>query len=99
MPTRLPEHRGARAIRAEDEAERFRNAQIHKRDARDAQNVETVDWLALFALSLAVSAIFIAALAYFSEHDGYGAAVVLTGTAIIIAGLLGVSEAPRTPSK
>jgi hypothetical protein len=98
LPTRLPERRGARAIRDEDEVKRFKHAQVSKHDALDTKNVKTVDWPALFALSLAVSAIFIAALAFFSEHDAYGAAVVLAGTAIIIAGVLG-AEAPRRRSK
>jgi hypothetical protein len=56
--------------------------------------VETVDWLALWALSLAVSAIFIACLVFFSEGDATGAAAVLGGSAAIIALALCMTAAP-----
>lgn len=100
MPTRLPDRPRAKSIRAgrntiDDDARR--NAAVERRQPKAAEKqdaVDTVDWLALWALSLAVSAMFIAALVYFGEGDATGAAAVLAGTAGIISIALFISEAP-----
>jgi hypothetical protein len=55
------------------------------------------DWLAVWALSMGVSAAFIAAIAYFSAGDRIGAAWVLLGGAILIAVVLLGSAPPRGP--
>lgn len=55
----------------------------------------SVDWLAVWALSLAASAILIAALVYFGVGDATGAAWVLFGAAAIIAIAMQSSPPPR----
>ncbi len=64
------------------------------RVAAQPDTIDKIDWLALWALSLAVSAMFIAALAYFGEGDATGAAAVLAGTAALTATSLFVTKAP-----
>ncbi len=57
--------------------------------ARDS--VESIDWLALWAISLGLCAVVIAAIAFFSAADQAGAAMVLVGTAALIALILKAS--------
>ena len=101
MPTRLPEKPRAKSIRADhhhtagDDAHRRAAIGVPKKRAEDRPDaIDTVDWLALWALSLAVSAMFIAALVYFGEGDAQGAAAVLAGTAGIISIALFITQAP-----
>ena len=100
MPTRLPEKPRAKSIRADhhgtasDDAHRRAAIGVPKNRADDKASAETIDWLALWALSLAVSAVFIAALVYFNEGDAQGAAAVLAGTAGIISIALFITDAP-----
>jgi len=102
LPTRLPDKPRAKALHGHE-----RNTlnerdptQIRITDARrqhvteKPDVVETIDWLALFVLSLAVSAVFMAALAYFNEGDVQGAAAILAGTAGINAVALFITKAP-----
>lgn len=89
-------------VRARYDAQR-RIADLRKRDADDRRNtggrnaqeeaLDNIDWLALFALSLGFSAMFMAALVY-RDGDPSFAAAILFGTACIIALCLGVSKAP-----
>ena len=90
MPVRLPDKPRAKAI-SPDDAHRndFGKYRQRRRDP-----IDTIDWLALWTLSLAFSALFIAFCAYFGEGDAKGAAAVLTGTAAIMALALGVTKAP-----
>lgn len=101
MPTRLPEKPRAKTIRPDERKTIVEDAkrngaverpQRHAADKRDA--IDKIDWLALWTLSLAVSAMFIAGLVYFGEGDATGAAAVLAGTAGIIAIALFTTEAP-----
>ncbi len=99
MPTRLPERPRAKSIRAGRNAidDERPNASVDRRQPKATEKhdaIDTVDWLALWALSLAVSAMFIAALVYFGEGDATGAAAVLAGTAGIIAIAMFMTEAP-----
>ena len=100
MPTRLPEKPRVKSIRADhhhtasDDAHRRGVIGIPKKRADDSAGADTIDWLALWALSLAVSAMFIAALVYFGEGDAQGAAAVLAGTAGIISIALFITDAP-----
>ncbi len=55
---------------------------------RADETIESIDWLALWAISLGVCAVVIAAIAFFSAADNVGAAMVLTGTAALIALIL-----------
>lgn len=108
MPTRLPDKPRAKSIGAhERNVLDERNARDERRDAqsriadarerhrgdRQKANVDTIDWLALWALSLGFSAMFMAALVY-NDGDSSCAAAILFGTACIIAVALGVSKAP-----
>ena len=87
---------------AKHDAQR-RIADLRKRDTHDRRNtgggnaqeeaLDNFDWLALFALSLGFSAMFMAALVY-RDGDPSFAAAILFGTACIIALCLGVSKAP-----
>lgn len=100
MPTRLPEKPRAKSIRAGhhhtagDDVHRPGTIDVPKKRAGDSAATDTIDWLALWALSLAVSAVFIAALVYFNEGDAQGAAAVLAGTAGIISIALFITEVP-----
>ena len=107
LPTRLPDKPRAKSIGAhernvldEREArdERYdaqrRIADVRKRHGdKQTANIDTIDWLALWALSLGFSAMFMAALVY-NDGDSLSAAAILAGTACIIAVALGVSKAP-----
>ena len=55
---------------------------------------ESIDWLALWALSLGACAIGLSAIAYFTIGDKIGAAFILAATAAIIALVLVVSRPP-----
>ena len=57
--------------------------------ARDS--VESIDWLALWAISLGICAVVLAAIAYFSIGDRIGSAFILVGTAALIALILNAS--------
>ena len=94
MPTRLPEKPRAKSIRVDHRTATNSRDNAKPRVAAKPDTLDNVDWLALWALSLAVSAMFIAALVYFGEDDAQGAAAVLAGTAGIISIALFISEAP-----
>jgi len=49
--------------------------------ARDVDAIESIDWLALWALSIAVSAVFMASLVFFGVGDNFGASMILFGAA------------------
>ena len=89
MPTRLPNRPRAKVLRANDPPPQ----QPRSRRPRNVDPIETTDWLAWWTLSIAASAILIAALGYFA-NDPVGAAMVLTGAAAIMAIALGVTRAP-----
>jgi len=55
---------------------------------RKHDTVETIDWLALWGLSLGFCAIVLAGIADFAGHDNVGAAFILAGAAGIIAAIL-----------
>jgi hypothetical protein len=95
MPTRLPDKPRAKIIRANE----FHADGIGPRERRrELHPVESIDWLALWALSLGFSAVVHAALAFYGGHDSTGASMILFGTATIIALVLRFSTAPDDPS-
>ncbi len=55
------------------------------------QTKTSVDWLALWAISLGVCAAVIAAIAFFSAADQIGAALILVGAAALISVILKAS--------
>jgi hypothetical protein len=51
---------------------------------RKQQAIQSIDWLAVWALSIGFCAIVLAAIAYFVGGDNVGASVILGGAAGII---------------
>jgi hypothetical protein len=47
----------------------------------DVDKIESIDWLALWALSIALSAMFMASLVFFGVGDKFGASMILFGAA------------------
>ncbi|HZL30828.1 MAG TPA: hypothetical protein VFC54_07185 [Pseudolabrys sp.] len=92
MPAHLPNRSRADVIR--DKREIAANAKLRVASQRKPDAIETIDWLAIWALSLGFSAIFMTSFVYFNDHDARGATAILVGTAIIIAFALFASKAP-----
>jgi len=90
MRTKIPDRPRAKVLRSDDD---FRRHEPRMRKEGTKSPIETIDWLALWTLSLAFSALFIAGCAYFGEGDAVGASAVLGGTAAIIALALRMTEA------
>ncbi len=88
LPAHLPNKPRAKAIRAEAHQE------TRARKTRPLHPIETIDWLALWALSIGFSAIVLAALVFFGGRDASGASVILAGAAGVIALVLRFSDAP-----
>jgi hypothetical protein len=76
------------------QANETQTGQMNWRERRERQFVETIDWLALWALSIGFSAVFLAGLAFYTARDSFGASMILFGAATIIALALRFSEAP-----
>lgn len=89
-----PRHKPkAKTIAAGDpRTKHLRQSDFRRRKPDDAK---PIDWLALWALSLAFSALVMAATAFFVAGDPPGAAAILVGVAAIIAVALGISRAPE----
>jgi len=62
--------------------------------ARAVDPLETIDWLALWAISLGLSAIVLAGIAYFTIGDNLGASFILASAAGIIGAALLASKPP-----
>jgi hypothetical protein len=94
MPTHLPDDHFRKKPRAKVATAQDQNeSQTHRPRAKDA--VETIDWLGLWSLSIALSALVMAGVVYFNENDTVGASVILAGAAGIVALVLLFSEAPN----
>jgi len=65
-----------------------------KAKARAVEPIEQIDWLALWAISLGICAVILAAIAYFTVGDKVGAAFIMASVAAIIGLVLHVSESP-----
>ena len=85
MPNRLPIKPRAKAIEAPKSARARETAQARER-------TRSVDWFALWAISLGLAAIGVALIAYLTVGDKVGAAFILGGAAALIALLLIASE-------
>jgi hypothetical protein len=98
VPTRLPNKSRADAKARAEVMHVNRpgaaNEGLHISKRRKLDAIETIDWLAIWAMSIAFSAIVMAGLVYFTERDVDGAAAILTGAAIIVAVALYGSKAP-----
>ncbi len=53
---------------------------------------QSIDWLALWAISLGVCAVVLAAIAFFAVADKIGATFILVGTAALISLILKASS-------
>jgi len=62
--------------------------------AKAVEAKQPIDWLALWALSLAFASIVLAAIAYFTIGDKLGASSILAAAAIIIGLALRASKPP-----
>ena len=60
-------------------------ARVRAVPARKQDAIHSIDWLGLWALSLAFCAINLAAIAYFLNRDNVGASFILVGAAVLIA--------------
>lgn len=85
MPNRLPIKPRAKAIEAPKSARARETAQARER-------TRSVDWFALWAISLGLAAIGVALIAYLTVGDKVGAAFILGGAAALIALLLTAGE-------
>jgi hypothetical protein len=92
MPIHWPQKPRAKSIRAD--ADNIRPDVFRRRAARETLAGDTVDWLALWALSIGFSALVLAGLTFFGGDDPTGASIILAGVAAVIAITLGVSKAP-----
>jgi hypothetical protein len=95
MPNDFPDEHAPKKSRAKAVAARDsqHEAETHKPRIRHA--AETIDWLAWWSLSIALSALVMAGIVYFNENDTVGASVILAGAAGIVALVLLCSEAPN----
>jgi hypothetical protein len=90
MPTHVPNRPRAKAIPTDE----VRRHDLSARRNSPKHPIEIIDWLALWALSIGFSAIFIAATVFFGDGDAIGATVVMTGAAGLIALVLLFTSAP-----
>ena len=60
-------------------------ARVKAVPARRQAAVDSIDWLGLWALSIAFCALVLASVAYFMIRDNIGASWILAGAAAIIA--------------
>jgi hypothetical protein len=95
MPSHLPDEHSPKKPRAKiATAQRSQDgSQTHK--PRVDHAVETIDWLGWWSLSIALSALVMAAVVYFNDNDTVGASGILAGAAGIVALVLLFSEAPN----
>jgi hypothetical protein len=95
MSSHFPEEQFPEKPRAETVAARDaqHEAETHKPRAKHA--AERVDWLALWSLSIALSALVMAAVVYFNDNDTVGASAILAGAAGIVAMVLFFSGTPN----
>jgi hypothetical protein len=92
MSNHFPDEQFPKKPRAETVAARDaqHEAETHKPGAKHA--AKTIDWLALWSLSIALSALVMAAVVYFNDNDTVGASAILAGAAGIVAMVLLFSE-------
>ena len=94
MPIHLPKKPRAKTIDTTNVERQVTSQLTRQVTRRPAQSIETIDWLAMWALSLGFSAVVLAGLAFYGGGDPIGASMILFGTAIIIAAVLAFSTAP-----
>ena len=85
MPNRLPIKPRARAVEAREAARTRETARVRAQD-------KSIDWFALWAISLGAAAVVMASIAYFTVGDKVGTSFILGGTAALIALLLTANQ-------
>jgi hypothetical protein len=93
MPTRLPDDYSSKKPRVKSVAAQDLRHEADMRKPRAHHNLGTIDWLALWSLSIALSALVMAAVVY--DIDKVAASAVLAGAAGVVALVLLFSEAPN----
>lgn len=93
MPTHLPDDYSSKKRRVKSVAAQDPRHEAEMRKPRVQHHLGTIDWLALWSLSIALSALVMAAVVY--DIDKVGASVILAGAAGVIALVLLFSEAPK----
>jgi hypothetical protein len=91
LPTRRPSKPRAKSVRASD----IRPDEVSWRETGATHAEETIDWLALWALSVGFCGLVLAATAFYTAEDPAGASMILFGAAAIVTVTLGVSVAPN----
>ncbi len=89
LPTRRPNKPRAKSLRASD----IRPDEVSWRETGATHAEDTIDWLALWALSVGFCGLVLAATAFYAAEDPAGGSMILFGAATIIAVTLGVSVA------
>ena len=92
MPTHLPDDFSSKQPRVKIVAAQETRHDSEIRTPRAKHRLDTIDWLAIWSLSIALSALVVAAVVY--DVDKVGASAVLAGAAGVIAMVLLLSEAP-----
>lgn len=98
MPSHLPDDHLPKRPRTKSIAAENSRHDSAKKTSRGKHAIKTIDWLALWALSIGFCAAFMAGIVVYNDHDTTGAAAILAGAAGIIALVLLVSEAPKDES-
>jgi uncharacterized membrane protein len=93
MPTHLPDDYSSKKPRVKSAAAQDHRHETEMRKLRAQHHPGTVDWLALWSLSIALSALVMVAVVY--DIDKVGASVILAGAAGVVALVLLFSEPPN----
>jgi len=95
MPSHLPDEKFPNQSRSKIATAQNTQNETQTRRPRVKHAVETIDWLGWWSLSIALSALVMAAVVYFNDNDTVGASGILAGAAGVVALVLLFSEAPN----
>ena len=95
MPSHLPDENFPKQSRSKIATAQNTQNETQTRRPRVKHAVETIDWLGWWSLSIALSALVMAAVVYFNDNDTVGASGILAGAAGVVALVLLFSEAPN----
>ena len=93
MPAHHPDDNSSKRRRAKSVAAPDPQRETELRPRSGQNHFEAIDWLAIWSLSIAFSALVMAAVLY--DIDKVGVSVVLAGAAGLVALVLLLSEAPN----
>ena len=95
MPSHLPDEHFPKKPRTKTATAQDSQNESQTHKPRVDHAVEAIDWLGWWSLSIALSALVMAAVVYFNDNDTVGASGILAGAAGIVALVLLFSEAPN----